>query len=160
MLDLEFVLNGPTDPPNIDRRITFVTVLLQQTEQKITHISELRQRNMNYALLLFAAMFTFTMKFPLSGLHSAFLSVVLLAIMAVFCKLDRRLHRFIHGWGRTKHEFVKRINQIINEPEKDVKCLSYFKDGEKTAEPGALQPVIFYFLLVGAFLHACYFIVS
>lgn len=155
----ELVLNGSTEPENVDRRIALLTTLLQQAEQKITHISELRQRNMNYALVLFAAMFTFTMKFS-SGLYSALVSVALLSIMAVFCKLDRRLHLFIHGWGKTKTEFMERINQIINDPAKEVKYLRYYKDGEKTAELRSLQPVIFYFLIGGGFLHLVHSLIS
>jgi hypothetical protein len=154
-----FALNGSSEPASIDRRIALLTTLLQLAEQKITHIAELRQRNMNYALLLFAGLFTFTMKFP-SGVYSAFVSVALLAIMAVFCKLDHRLHRFIHGWGKTKTEFAKRVNQIINEPTQGVTYLRYWADGERTAELRSLQPMVFYFLLGGGILHLSYFLVS
>jgi hypothetical protein len=155
----EYLLKGSADNANIERRISLLSSLLQQAEQKITHISELRQRNINYALVIFAGLFTFTLKFT-SGLYSLFVSVAMLAMVAIFCMLDRRLHKFIHGWGKTKTEFMECINTIINNPSEDIKYQRYYPDGERTAELKALQPMIFYFLLIGGFVHLVYIGVS
>ena len=155
----KYLLKGSIDDANIERRIGLLSALLQQAEQKINHISELRQRNMNYALVIFAGLFTFTMKFT-SGLYSVFVSVALLAIVGIFCMLDRRLHKFIHGWGKTKTEFMKCINTIINNPSEDIKYQRYYPEGGRTAELRALQPMIFYFLLGGGFIHLVYIGVS
>ena len=114
---------------------------------------------MNYALVIFAVLFTFTMKYPWE-LYSAFVSMALVAIIGVFCMLDRRLHKLIHGWARTKREFVERINTIINDPSEDITYQGYYSEGERTAEFHSLQPVIFYLLLGGGLVHLVYFVVS
>ena len=153
----ELTLKGGPEKENAERRIGLLTCLLHQAEQKITHISELRQRNLNYALVIFAGLFTFSMKFAVE-LYSVFVAGVLLAIMIVFSRLDRRLHKFIHGWGRTRYELVKRINQVINAPTADVTYQIYWPEAEKTAQPLALQPIVFYFLVVGGVIHLTFLI--
>lgn len=155
----EYVLRGSPEKENCDRRIELLKSLMLLSEQKMTHISELRQRNLNYALVIFAALFTLTMKFP-AELYSAFVAAVLLGIMIVFCMLDLRLHKFIHGWGRTKTEFMERVSDIINDPEADVTYQRYWPDGERTAELFALQPTIFYFLVFGGLVHLLLLVVS
>ena len=101
---LEYPLNGPRDEQNIDARATFLTAWLNRLAQKGDHISELRQKNLNYALIIFAALFTVSMKFPMPSAkpYSVCISLALLGIMIVFCVLDRRYHRYIHGWGETE----------------------------------------------------------
>ncbi len=155
----EYVLRGAAEKETAERRIGLLTSLLHQAEQKITHISELRQRNLNYALVIFAALFTFIMKFP-AELYSAFIAAVLLSIMTVFCMLDRRLHKYIHGWGKTRTEFMVRINAIINDPKADVTYQRYWPEGEKRAELFSLQPTIFYFLVFGGLVHFLFLVVS
>lgn len=155
----EYVLKGSVVDANIERRIALLTSLMLQAEQKISHMSELRQRNMNYALVIFAGLFTLTMQFP-SGLYSVFVCLVLLGIVGVFCKLDRRLHKFIHGWGKTKTRFMECIHTIIEVPSEDVTFQRYYPKAEGKAELTSLQPMIFYFLLGGAGAHWIYFVVS
>lgn len=155
----EYTLRGTVDDANIERRIGLLSSLLLQAEQKITHMAELRQRNMNYALVIFAGLLTLTMKFPPEA-YSAFVSVPLLAIVGVFCMLDRRLHKFVHGWGKTRTRFMERINIIINDPSEDIIYQKYYPEGERTAELTALQPMIFYFLWCGGLVHLVYSVVS
>lgn len=145
----EFTLNGSKSPANIERRISLLTELMRHADQQSFHISELRQKNLNYALFIFAGLFTFNMKFR-PEINSFLISFALFVIMIVFCILDRRYHRHIHGWRRTKMEFVNRINDIINAPSRAVVYRRYWNVGEKTAEPVAPIPVIYYFLILGA----------
>lgn len=155
----EYILKGSNNKENIDRRIAFLTKLYEKADEKGTHLSELRQKSMNYALVIFAAMFTFTMRFS-DGFYSVFVSLALLCIMFVFCKLDRRFHQYIHGWRRTKTNFMEMITVVVNNPERDIIFRRYWKEGEKTAEINSLQPIIFYFLIFAGFVHLSYFVVS
>jgi len=83
-----------------------------------------------------------------------------LGVMVVFCLLDRRLHTFIHGWRETKTMFMENINTALNDPKCDISYVRYLKVAEKTAEWKALQPIIFYLLGLGTFVHFVYTIVS
>ncbi len=155
----EYILKGSSDKENIDRRIAFLTKLYEKADEKGTHLSELRQKSMNYALVIFAAMFTFTMKFS-DGFYSIFVSLALLCTIFVFCGLDRRFHQYIHGWRGTKTSFMERITNVINDPGQDIKFQRYWKEGEKTAEIKSLQLIIFYFLIFAGCVHLSYFVVS
>lgn len=153
----EYTLNGSEKDQNIDRRVNLLTALFDRADLKGNHISELRQKNLNYALIIFAGLFTFTMKFP-SKLYSVFISAALLGIMIVFCLLDRRYHKFIHGWRKTKTMFMEKVADVINEPRKEVSFVRYLKEEEKTAEFRSLQPIIFYCLVFSGLVHVGYFV--
>ena len=83
-------------------------------------------------------------------------AIALLVIMIVFCLLDRRTHTYIHGWRATEKQFMELLSNLINKPEEDVSYLRYIKEGEKTAELFALQPIIYYLLDASAIINLVY----
>jgi hypothetical protein len=130
-------------------RIDFLTTMLNNAEAKMNHIDGLRQRNMNIAAIIFAAMYSF-------GLHPLGLAIrplsfgALMLIMVVFSLLDRRLHKFQHGWRKTRRHFVETLRDVINQPNDDVSFQRYYEEGEKESERFALQPVLYYMLTIAA----------
>ena len=123
--------------------------MLNNAEVKMNHIDGLRQRNMNIAAIIFAAIFSFGLQ---SSVHAVrpFSLTGLTLIMLVFSLLDRRLHRFQHGWRKTRRRFVEALRDIINKPNDDVAVQRYYEEGEKEAERFALQPVLYYMLTLAA----------
>ena len=145
----EIPLKGITHGAANQTRIDFLTNMLNNSEAKMNHIDGLRQRNMNIAAIIFAAMCTFA--FQSSGRAFRPLSfIALVLIMVVFSLLDRRLHRFQHGWRKTRLRFVEALRYVINDPNCDVTVQRYYEEGEREAEPFALQPVLYYILTLAA----------
>ncbi len=153
----DYELQGAEDPGNIDRRISFLSMLLSQAELKCQHISDLRQRNMNYAIVIFAGLFAYAAKFSTQP-SSLVASVALCCLMVVFCKLDRRYHKINHGWRATRKSYIKQVTKLINSPAQTFSYQTYVAEGERTAEYFALQPVVYYFIIAGSLAHVLYLV--
>ena len=131
--------------------------LLSNAEIKANRLAELRQKNMNYALLTFAGLFTVSLGlFDSNELYSFLASVALFVMMIIFCWGDRRLHKYIHGWRQTRKDFVKLLTELINDPTKDVTFMRYNRQGERGAEVFSIQPLIFYLLVIGGAVHLAF----
>ena len=148
----EYRLRGSTSVSHIDRRVNLLVSVLDEAVQRGKQISEFRQRNLNYALIIFAGILTFSMRFSESQTkpYTLLVSMALLGIMFVFWLLDGRCHKFIHGWRTTEKHLMEMISKVANDPGTDIWYRRYVKEGEKTAEPFARQRIIFYLLIAGA----------
>ncbi|RLI46374.1 hypothetical protein DRO61_09310 [Candidatus Bathyarchaeota archaeon] len=147
----EYTLKGSANSGINDTRIAFLTKLFDNAAEKGTHLSEMRQRNLNYALIIFVAYLTFGTRIT-EGINSLPVSVAIVCVMIFFCLLDRRLHQISHGWKTTKFMFMEKINQVINDPTMDIAYVRYDKKGEDAAKKFTLQPMIHYFLVVGCII--------
>jgi len=154
-IDEEYVLFGSDEVKNFDQRIAFLTKLFEKADQKGDHITGLRQKNLNLALVIFAAVITYTMG-QQSSVYSFAIAVALLCMMIIFALLDRRFHKFVHGWRASRKLIAKKIIKLLNDPSSDIYCYPYLKSAEKDAEKDSLQPLIFYFLILGALGHLTY----
>ena len=144
----EITLLGSSD---IEHRINILSILFKQAEEKINHIDESRQRNMNYALVIFAGLFG--LGIGLDNLaYQLYISTTILVVMLIFCFWDRRLHKISHGWQSTSRAFCSIIASVINCPDQDISFLHYQSDGEKSAEWKSFQPMIFYTLVLGGLI--------
>lgn len=151
----EYTLLGSDEKENTGLRIDFSTALLNRAERRSLYLGELRQKNVYYALVTFAGLFTVGLSLK-TRLYSLLVSLILFLIMVVFCLLDLRLHKYVHGWRKTEKLFIGRLNELINDPSKNVTFLTYAEDGERDAEKFVFQPIIFYLLVFGGFLHFLY----
>jgi hypothetical protein len=136
---------------NIEYRLRFLSALLSQSEEKINHIDQSRQTNMNYALIIFAGLFGLGI-----GLEDIFyklsISTAIFVLMGVFCFWDRRLHKISHGWQCSSTTFCEITSNVINNPKKNFSFPRYREDCEKKAEWFSFQPVIFYALIFGGLI--------
>lgn len=140
---------------NLQQRCEVLSDALKDAAQKGFHLSELRQKNLNYALLIFAGLFTFCLKFPTMP-YTDIVSYALVALMALFCALDRRLHRFVHGWRETKKMLMMRITHVVSYPHYPICFRRYVREGEAKAEKFGLRPFVFYMLVLGSILHVLF----
>lgn len=113
------ILEAYENEKNYEQRIAFLIKLYEKAGERGAQLNAMRQRNLNLAIVIFAAMFTFTIKFS-GGLYSIFVSLALLCIMIVFCLFDRRIHKFIHGWRKTRIMFIEKITDAINNSKQDI----------------------------------------
>lgn len=146
---LEIPLNGARQGVDNQQRIEFLKAMLNNAELKMNHIDGLRQRNMNIAIIIFVGMYGFVLQSSLQIFHPLCFVVLTLA-MFVFTLLDRRLHRFQHGWRKTRRHFVEALRDVINSPNNDVNVQRYYEEGEQEAEKFSLQPVLYYLLIITA----------
>jgi hypothetical protein len=58
-----YQLKGSTDSSNADRKVAFLTTVLERAETKGIEIAQLRQRNLNFSLIIFAGVLTFSAQF-------------------------------------------------------------------------------------------------
>jgi hypothetical protein len=98
---------------NADRTLSLLTNLKDSAERKEIFIEDLRKKLINYALIIFAGTFTFGITHAKEGY--AFFSALALFI-AVICLaiLDRRYHKYSHGWRETQKQFVSLICDVLN----------------------------------------------
>ena len=144
----EITLSGKSD---IKERLEILSDLFKNAQEKVHHITDIRQRNMNYSLLIFAGLFSIGIK--LNDITAQLiLSITLTLIMLIFCLWDRQLHKYSHGWQKSSYTFYKKQIKIINNHENDVKFYRYDRKGEKTAQLKSFQPIVYYLLVVGALL--------
>jgi uncharacterized membrane protein len=142
-------LKGTAAGGDHESRIGMLTTMLNNAEAKMNHIDGLRQTNMNIALVIFAGMcgFAFQTASP-SFRQASFIALAL--VILIFCLLDRRFHRFQHGWRMTRRQMVLALAEAISKPKDDVTVDRYYPEGEDRAEVFALQPVLYYLLTAGA----------
>jgi len=114
-----YVLKGSSAPQSIELRMSLLSTLYDKAAAKSNLITEVRQRNLNYALVIFAGILGISAKVASDGHSPIPLSVVLVMLLALFSLFDRRLHRFDHGWRRTKTMFMEKMNDLVNDPEAD-----------------------------------------
>lgn len=162
-----FKLHGSNNNFNIQRRIDFISLLYKTAVERTNFISNFRQKSFNFALIIFAALFTIGLKdikiklsiFSLNGIKdisnnlSIFSSIALLIITIIFCFIDRRFHKMYHAWLATEIILSGIICEIINNPNKDTSFMRYFKYGEKKATCFAMQPIIYYLLIISSALN-------
>jgi len=141
--DVELSLNGSDD-----RSYTFLLTLLNNAEKKINHLDDLRQKIINYALIVFAGLFGFGMTLS-HEYNKSYISISLTVLMVIFCLLDQRFHKMSHGWQETKKILIHKISKTINEPTKNITFPRYSVKGERTVELFSLQSIIFYLLIAG-----------
>ena len=151
----EWTLRGQADPESIARRQRLLGTVFEAARGKGTEVAQLRQTNMNYAILVFAALLTFSVQFS-KGWYSVVVSAALLFMMCVFSSLDRRFHRYIHGFRATERHLIESMATLLNQPSADLAFRRYISEAEKTAERWSLQPIITYSLVVVSALHLFY----
>ncbi len=141
---------------NIKYRIDFLMALFNQADEKIKHIDDRRQRNLNYAMIIFAGLSGFAV--GLDNLaYRLYITIALSLTMLVFCLWDRRLHEASHGLQASLVTFREKIQQIINNPGKNTEFSAYRSDCEKDAEWLSFLPMIYYLLIISASLSSLIF---
>ena len=141
----------------LEQRIDILKILYQKAEGKILHADTFRQRNLNFALVIFAGLIATGVKVG-AILAPYIISLTLTIVMFIFCFWDRKWHRTKHGWDRTGRECYLSIVKLINNPKQDISVQTYISAAEKEAEWKSWQPIVFYFLFVASI--ASYFILK
>lgn len=149
----------PADTPaDLGLRVDILKALLERSDKAAMHVAEIRQRLLNYSLLIFGAVVAFSNS-PSSGkigtFDRKFAVSALVVLMLVFCYLDRRYHRVNHGWRKTPARLITALVELVNEPQKDVSFQRYAPEGEATAEPfyKSGQPMITWLLVLASIVN-------
>ena len=160
---LEHTLAGGT-PENLAVRVDVLKTLLERSDTEAMHVAGIRQRLLNYSLLIFGAVVAFSNGRGTGSTGSGagtfdrkFAAVALVALMLVFCYLDRHYHRISHGWRRTSSRLIKSLVALVNDPHTAVRFQRYSTEGEQAAEPfyKSGQPIITWLLVVGSIVNLC-----
>jgi hypothetical protein len=130
-------------------RIQVLTMLHEKAEGKVLHADTFRQRNMNYALVIFAGLVAAELRIENQMPHYL-LSATLTILMVIFAIWDRRWHMTAHGWRATAGACYSNLAKLVNNPDQDLTFSTYERKGEKKAEWHSWQPVVFYFLIVAS----------
>ena len=97
--------------------ISFINDLLSNAVKKEVFITDIRQKNLNYALIAFGGLFSFGI--VQKGPVSVSIAISLLLIIIAFFWSDNNYHRYIHGWRKTQKYIEKILSEIINESTND-----------------------------------------
>jgi hypothetical protein len=151
----KWTLKGELDPSSISRRQALLSTFFDNAKSKGSLIAKLRQTNLNYAIVIFAALFTFSFKFT-KGWYSVTVSAALCLIMSIFSILDRKFHKYIHGWRDTEKHLMDKITTLLNKPQDDIVFRRYVKEAEQSAEAWGWQPIITYLLIAVSGIHFFY----
>ncbi len=142
-------INLKSSNENLEHRIELLTLLFNKAEEKVKHADTFRQKNMNYSLVTFGALITLGLKFNDIN-YRLIISGTLFVLMVIFCLWDRRWHKTKHGWDYSGQVYYQKMEELVNDPTKDISFKSYYEEGEKTAERFKFQPSVFYFLIVAS----------
>jgi len=142
----EITLKSSSD---ISQRVELLTILYNKAGDNVHHSDTFRQRNMNYSLVIFGALMALGIKLE-DLLSRSTVSGTLLTLMVIFCLWDRRWHKIKHGWDYSSRIFYKKMEEVVNEPSKDVTFKVYYIEGERFAERFSFQPIVFYFLIIAS----------
>jgi len=132
-----------------DAGLEILSGLAKRAEDRVLHSDTFRQRNINFALVIFAGFIALGSRVHGQAAH-LLTSGTLLALMTIFALWDRRWHKTKHGWQQTRNVLTSKVVKLANHPKKDVQFQLYCPDAEKTAEPFSFQPMIFYFLVLAS----------
>jgi hypothetical protein len=133
---------------DLKQRIDILTMLHEKAESRVLHSDTFRQRNMNYALVIFAGLVAAEIKLE-KELPHYIISTILTTLMVIFAVWDRRWHRTKHGWEATSKSSYENLLKLVNDNNQNIEYETYEVAEEKTAEKTSWQPIVFYFL-VGA----------
>ena len=139
---------------NMEKRITIITMLHDEAESRVLHCDTFRQRNMNYALAIFAGLIAVEIKIENVMPHYV-ISTILTILMIIFTVWDRRWHRTKHGWEATSLSSYKNLAKLVNGFDDPLTYNTYEAEAEETAEWPSLQPIVFYFLIVASIVAFC-----
>ncbi len=144
----DYTLLSGKDP---DVRLQILTDLSERAEKRIIHSDTFRQRNMNFALIIFAGFIALGARIEGQVAHML-ISGTLFVLMVIFILWDRRWHRTKHGWYETLSNLKEKIIQLANDPTVNIDFKLYYPQGEKAAELLSFQPMVYYFLTIGSIL--------
>jgi hypothetical protein len=131
-------------------RIHVLTILHEKAEGRVFHSDTYRQRNMNYALVVFAGLIAAQLKLENQMPHYV-LSATLTILMTIFAIWDRRWHKFSHGWNATGSACFRKLAELVNSSGKeDLTFLTYEAKGEGKAQRLSWQPIVYYFLVAAS----------
>ena len=142
-------MKGSDRQEDIQRRIDFLKLLYDTAVRINGLISDLRQKNLYYALAISGALFAYTFRY-LEGFQLVVISIGLLLMMLAFCLMDRRYHKRIHGWRKTQRMIGRTICEVMGNPLANREVKRYFVEGEAEASKKSLQSWIYYLLVAGA----------
>ena len=144
---------------NQEFRTSFITNLLNNAESKVNHLDGIRQRNLVVALAVFSGLFSFIMKSPDSKIALS-ITISLTTIMGMFFLLENRFRQYSRGWQKTKKNMVKCLEDIINNPEKDVSFPKYDISGESEQRSPSIIFKIYIVLILGCIFSFVVFYLS
>lgn len=144
----EYILHDKAKPKS---KREVLVLKYHEAKAKVTHADTFRQRNMNYALIIFAGVYSLGFKYSESN-NSIILSILLTTLMIIFCAWDRRWHKHKHGWSACAKNCYDNLVDLTNNESQEIKYLNFIsgKKGSDSAEWTSFQPIVFYFLIVGA----------
>lgn len=137
-----------------DEKLKILSQVYNKIEEMIMHFDNLRQRNLNFALVVFAGLFGLSVKIG-TNTNQFLIPAVITAIMFIFLRIDRKYHIYSHGFQWTSYFLIHKMGEVDNG--RDIKFDKYNYKFSKTAELLSLQSVIYYCLIIGGIL--AYFLI-
>ncbi|MGB2866605.1 MAG: hypothetical protein WBC05_24960 [Sedimentisphaerales bacterium] len=107
-------------------------LLVGQAEGKENHIDKLRQVNFSITLFVFTGLVGFGASQGSIAVRFC-VTFVLVAFMIILSDYDHSLHKYLHGWRRTKEEHLVSLSSVINTPVSEVTIQTFYKVGEERA---------------------------
>jgi hypothetical protein len=143
---------------SLERRQALLSSMFETARAKGSEVARLRQNNLSYALLLFGALFTVNLQFS-KGWLAVGVSSMLFLFMIIVSVLDRRFHRYVHGWRQTEKHLIEKMVTLLNNPESDLSFRRYISEAELTAEKWAWQPCVTYILVAASLAYLAHTVI-
>jgi hypothetical protein len=130
-------------------RIQLLTILHERAEKEVFHADTFRQRNMNYAFVIFAGLIATELRLQ-DQMPRYILSTTLTILMVIFAIWDRRWHKISHGWRTTDEASCKNLAKLAENFDQNISYATYIQKGEENAEWLSWQPILFYILIAAS----------
>lgn len=138
-----------------EQKLKILTEIYNKSEETVMHFDNLRQRNLNLALIIFAGLFGLGIKVDIKE-YQFILSIAITFLMIIFFIIDYKFHKRTHGFRGAANKLIKNMSEIENMTE--VKFQNYDNNYANKAELNSLHSIIYYALILGGLLTLLVFI--
>jgi len=142
----EIILPTSLEPED---KLRIISDVYRQIEEMIRHLDSLRQRNLNFALIVFAGLFGLGVKVA-NTINLLFISIPLTILMLIFLLIDRKFHVYNHGFQGSSYKLIHKMSEIRKEG--DLVFEKYDYEFAKKAEWKSLQCIIYFSLIAGGII--------
>lgn len=142
----EIILPTSLEP---EEKLRIISDVYRQIEEMVMHLDSLRQRNLNFALIVFAGLFGLGAKVA-NTINLLFISIPLTILMLIFLLIDRKFHVYNHGFQGSSYKLIHKMSEIRNKGELVFEKYDY--DFAKKAEWTSLQCIIYFSLIAGGII--------
>ena len=132
-----------------EEKLQILIAVYNKIEEYIMHFDNLRSKNFNFALVIFAALFSIGIYLN-TPRQRIIVSTVITVFMIMFLLIERKYHKYSHGFQTPSYQLIHEMANINKKS--PITIIKFDEKYASEAEKYSLQAVIYYLLILGGIL--------